>query len=129
MSDDNLQLVQGAYEAFGHGDIPGVLAVMDENIVWHTPELLPQHVPVRGRDDVLGFIQKLGAVWEDFNLEIKDFCASGDLVCVIGRGGGKLDGSETGYGFVHVWTMRDGLCVHFDEYVDPSNEMVKRAAG
>ncbi len=129
MSDDNVQLIQGAYEAFGRGDIPAVLAILDENIVWHTPEVLPQHASVNGRDDVLGFFQKLGSIWQDFNLEIRDFCASDDHVCVIGRATGKRDGADDGYGFVHYWTVRDGVCVHFDEYVDPSSKMVADAAG
>lgn len=31
-SSSNLDLIRGAYEAFGRGDIPAVLGVMDENI-------------------------------------------------------------------------------------------------
>jgi hypothetical protein len=27
-------------------------------------------------------------------------------------------------GFVHSWTVRDGLCVDFDEYVDPAPELL-----
>jgi len=125
---DNTQLIQGMYGAFGRGDIPSVIANLDEQIAWHTPGVLPQTVPVAGRDDVGGFFQKLASSWEDFGLEIDDICASGDRVCVIGRAGGKLDGAETHYGFVHAWTVNDGVCTRFDEYVDPDELIAHSAA-
>ena len=126
MSNDNVELLRGTYEAFGRGDIPAVIGVLDENVAWITPAVLPHAMTVNGRDDVGAFFQKLASTWEDFNLEIDDFCASGDRVCVIGRAGGKLDGKPASYGFVHAWTVRDGVCVRFDEYVDPSPELLSR---
>ena len=39
---------------------------------------------------------------------------------------GKLDGVETGYGFVHSWTVRDGALARFDEYVNPAPELLSR---
>src|SRR2546423_6846937 len=128
MSDDNVALMQSTYEAFGRGDIPAVIGVMDENIAWHVPAVLPHATPVGGRDDVGAFFQKLGSTWQDFDLQIDDFCASGERVCVIGRAAGKLDGTPASYGFVHAWTIHDGVCVRFDEYVDPSPEIVERAS-
>jgi ketosteroid isomerase-like protein len=128
MSSDNVELMRGTYEAFGRGDIAAVIGVMDENISFNVPAVLPQAMPVDGRGDVGGFFEKLGATWQDFDLQIDDFCASGDRVCVIGRAGGKLDGVAARYGFVHSWIIRDGVCVRFDEYVDPSPEIVALAA-
>jgi ketosteroid isomerase-like protein len=52
--------------------------------------------------------------------------ASGDRVCAIGRAKGALDGGQASYGFVHAWTVRDGACLRFDEYVDPSLELIAR---
>src|SRR5260221_12457859 len=100
MSSENAQLLQTAYEAFGRGAVPAVLEVLDENISWNPPDVLPQSMPVSGRGDVPAFFQKLASTWEDFSLEVEDICASGERVCVIGRAGGKLDGAQTGYGFV-----------------------------
>jgi uncharacterized protein len=124
---DNAQILQDLYGAFGRGDIPAVIAGLDEHIAWNAPDVLPHSTPVNGRDDVPAFFQKLASTWEDFNLEVEDMCASGDRVCVIGQAGGKLDGRQTSYGFVHAWTVRDGVCVRFDEYVDP-DELIAHAA-
>ena len=126
MSEANAELLRGTYEAFGRGDIPTVLAALDENIAWRAPDILPHAIPVNGRDDVPAFFQKLASTWEDFDLQVEDICASGDRVCVIGRAGGNLDGVHASYGFVHAWTVRNGICVRFDEYVDPSPEMMGR---
>jgi ketosteroid isomerase-like protein len=126
MSNDNAELLRGTYEAFGRGDIPTVMGVLDENIIWNTPAVLPHAMTVHGRDDVAAFFQKLASTWADFNLEIDDIVASGDRVCAIGRAGGTLDGEAASYGFVHAWTVRDGVCVRFDEYVDPSRELLAR---
>jgi hypothetical protein len=44
MSNDNVELLRGTCEAFGRGEIPAVMAVLDKNIVWNTPAALP-HCP------------------------------------------------------------------------------------
>jgi ketosteroid isomerase-like protein len=125
MADDNLALIQSAYEAFGRGDVPAVLGIMSEDIEWSVPEVVPHGMKVRGRDEVGGFFERLGATWSDFGLDIDDFVASGDRVCVIGRASGTYDGKQTGYGWVHSWTVRDGAAVRFDEYVDPAPELYR----
>src|SRR6478609_3821742 len=90
----NAELLQNTYEAFGRGDIPAVLAVLDEHIVWNAPDVLPHAIPVAGRDDAAKFFQSLASTWEEFGLEIDDVVASGDRVCMIGRAGGTIDGRQ-----------------------------------
>ena len=124
MSNENAELLRGTYEAFGRGDIPAVMAILAEDIVWNVPAVLPHAMAVSGRDDVGRFFENLGATWEEFGLEIDDVVASGDRVCAIGRAGGKVGGTQASYGFVHSWTVRDGTCIRFDEYVDPSPELI-----
>ena len=126
MPNDNAELLRATYEAFERGDIPAVMAVLDENIVWNAPAVLPHSMAVSGRDDVPKFFQNLASTWGDFTLEVDDLVASGERVCAIGRAGGTLDGERASYGFVHAWTVRDGVCVRFDEYVDPSPELIAR---
>src|SRR4051794_1981806 len=42
MADQNLDTVRGAYEAFGRGDVPGVLETLADDIAWEVPPPLPQ---------------------------------------------------------------------------------------
>jgi ketosteroid isomerase-like protein len=124
MSDQNVQLVQGAYEAFGQGDVPAVLGVLADDIAWSVPPPLPQAVEAHGRDEVGAFFERLGSIWEGLDIQVTDFVASGDRVCVIGRGSGKVGGEDAGYGFVHAWTLADGKAVRFDEYAQPGAGLV-----
>ena len=126
MAEGDLELIQSGYEAFGRGDIPAVLDILADDIGWSAPEVLPQGGRTSGKDGVAEFFQRLVSMWEGLNLEIEDFVASGDRVCVIGRATGTYDGDETGYGFVHAWTVRDGKAARFDEYADPPLDLVRK---
>ena len=39
----NKQIIQGAYQAFAEGDVPRVLALMDDKIEWTEAEGFPLH--------------------------------------------------------------------------------------
>jgi uncharacterized protein len=126
MARDNVELLRNTYEAFGRGDIPAVMAGFAEDIEWSVPEVLPHGGRSRGLEGVAGFFEGLASTWEDFGLELDALFGSGDRVCAVGRAGGSLDGVRTGYGFVHVWTVSDGACRRFDEFVDPDPELFAR---
>jgi ketosteroid isomerase-like protein len=126
MPTDNVELLRNTYEAFGRGDIPTVMAAFAEDIELSVPEVLPHGGTSRGLDEVAGFFERLASTWEDFGLELDALFGSGDHVCAVGRAGGSLDGVRTGYGFVHVWTVTDGACRRFDEFVDPEPELLAR---
>lgn len=124
MATDNVELVGELYESFGRGDIPAVLSAFADDIEWNAPDVLPHGGTTRGKDGVAAFFGRLASTWEDFDLTIDAVFGSGERVCAVGRGGGKLDGVQTGYGCAHVWTVADGVLTRFDEYVDPSPEML-----
>jgi ketosteroid isomerase-like protein len=126
MAQDNVELLQKTYEAFGRGDIATVMESFADDISWHAPAVLPQGSDARGKEEVGGFFQRLVGAWDGLTLVLTDFVASGDRVCVIGQARGRLDGTETGYGFVHCWTIWNGLCTDFEEYVDPAPELLAR---
>jgi ketosteroid isomerase-like protein len=124
MPDRNLDLVRAAYESFSQGDVPAVLGTLAPDVVWSVPPPLPQAGEAHGPEEVGAFFQKLVGIWEGLDIQVDDFVASGNRVCVIGRGSGKVDGQETGYGFVHCWTLEDGLATRFDEYAAPGPELL-----
>lgn len=97
---------------------------LSEDVEWKVPEVLPHGMKAHGREEVGGFFERLAATWDELAVELDDYVASDDRVCAIGRVRGRLNGTEAGYGFVHSWTVRDGVLVRFDEYVDPPAEVV-----
>jgi uncharacterized protein len=125
MADDSREVAQRAYDAFARGDIEGVLATFDENIEWNAPAVLPHGMQVKGRDAVGGFFQKLASVWDPgFAIQVDSIVAEGDRAFASGTASGSIDGVPGSYRWVHAWTIADGHCIRFDEYVDPSPEVI-----
>ena len=50
----NKQIIQGAYQAFAEGDVPKVLALMDDKIEWTEAEGFPLHGTYVGPQAVVG---------------------------------------------------------------------------
>ncbi len=95
-----------------------MLAVLDEDIVWNAPNVLPQ----RSRWPVVTTLRssfkaspRLG---KSFGLEIDDVVASGDRVCMYRPSRWHNRRKEGELRLRARWTLRDGVCVRFDEYVD-----------
>jgi ketosteroid isomerase-like protein len=111
---EDLALVQSGYEAFGRGDIPGVLAVLSPEIQWHIPGRNPMAGTYKGHEEVVGFFtQLMERTGGTFNLEIHDFLASDDHVVALTRETGQRDGKSLDSNVVHIWHLRDGKAVEF----------------
>jgi ketosteroid isomerase-like protein len=114
------ELVRGAYEAFGRGDVPAVLEVLADDVSWNAPDVIPQGGSFHGRDGAGQFFQGLGGAWEELRLDVEDVIEGGDNVVGFGRATGRLrGGGDSGYGFVHIFTVSGGRVIRFREYVDP----------
>lgn len=118
------ELVAGVYEAFGRGDVPAVLEAMDPQIEWREAEgnpYMPSGEPWIGPDAVVeNLFAKLGEDWDGFTVHPKSFHDAGDVVTVEGRYAGTHNdtGMELDCQFCHIWTLKDGKLVGFQQYVD-----------
>ena len=119
---DNIDVVRKGYEAFGRGDMNGLLAQFDADIEWRTPG--PADLPTagdrRGHAGVQEFFQNLFAIVDIQRFETTQFVAQGDTVMVIGEDTSrvKATGTTLEFRFVHAFTVRNGKVVAFDEYTD-----------
>jgi ketosteroid isomerase-like protein len=120
----NVELVQKGYDAFGRGDIPGLLALLDDQIVWTTPG--PSEVPFagtrRGPSAVAQFFQTLVSVVDVVRFEPRQFIAKGNQVVVLGDDTSrvKATGKSIEFRWTHVFTIRNDMIVAFEEYGDTS---------
>ena len=57
----NAALVQSAYDAFGRGDIAGVIEMLDDDVDWSAPKTLPHGCVFHGKAGVGEFFQGIGA--------------------------------------------------------------------
>lgn len=124
MSEQNVQLVQSAYAAFGRGDIPALLAMLGEDIEWDAvkgsaPEV-PTAGPRHGRAGVREFFETLGKSVEFARFEPREFIAQGDRVAVVGYYSGKArpTGASFESDWVMIFTVKNGLITSFQEYAD-----------
>jgi uncharacterized protein len=113
-------VVQGAYEAFGKGDIAAVIGLLDPGVEWSSPETLPHGGEFSGPAEVGRFFEGIGAQWRDLSLDVESVAAIGDedVVGVLRASGTRTDGTRQSYGAAHVFTVRDGKIRRFREYVD-----------
>ena len=127
----NVTLVEEAYASFKSGNIEHLVNnLLAEAIEWSVPKV--EHVPYtglhRGRKEVAQFFVKLADFQEVQEFEPQEFIAQGDKVAVLGHYRWRV--KSTGKGFesdwVHVFTIKDGKVIKFQEYAD--SLAVQRAA-
>lgn len=123
MSENSVDLVRSMYEAFATGDVPTVVARMDPEIAWNEAENFPyaDGNPYIGPDAVVeGVFARLENDWDGWTLEIKEYLDAGDTTVVTGRyrATHKQTGNAIDAQFVHVWKVRNGKAVSFQQYVD-----------
>ena len=127
----NAQTVRSAYEAFSRGDVPAVLAVFADNVVWSEAEGHPYGGDYATPEGVVdGVFVPLATRWDHFTAEIDHVVDGGDdLLVAIGRYGGryKANGSTIDIPFAHVWTMKDGKAAHVRQHTDTA--LFQRAVG
>src|SRR5919205_2123715 len=71
MSQDKVELVRSAYEAYNRRDVEGVLGRFDQDIDWHVPDSLAWGDHVRGLEAVGRFFDGLKPyMGDDHRVEI-----------------------------------------------------------
>jgi ketosteroid isomerase-like protein len=122
MSQENVEIVRAANEAFLAGDIERALDALDPEIEWHaTVGGLDEGRVYRGRDQVVQAFADYFAVWERMEMRAEKYIdAGGDEVVVFhhevakGRESGAVVETDTGT----VQTVRDGKIVRVRSYLD-----------
>lgn len=128
----SVDLVKGVYNAFATGDVPAVLAAMDSAIEWRMAEgsLYADRNPYVGPQAVAqGVFQRIVSEVDSFAVHPEDFVDAGDVVVVEGRYRGRMKttGMPVDAQFAHVWHIRNGKIVRFQQYTD--THQWARAAG
>jgi ketosteroid isomerase-like protein len=120
---DNAAIIRGVYDAFLRGDITAVVAAMDAQIEWNEAEHVTYWpgAPFIGPHAVLtGVFARLPHDFDHFRVEIGRLVAAGDTVIVEARyrAVAKATGKPLDAQVAHVWDLRDGKIVRFQQYVD-----------
>jgi ketosteroid isomerase-like protein len=126
VSASEVATLRAAYQAFGRGDIPAVLAALDPQVAWECPAELPFGGTFRGPEEVLGYFQALAGTFESLEVVPDLFLDAGpEHVVVRGRDRVTLGGEPMDVAFLHLATLRGGRVVAFREYLD-SGRVLRR---
>jgi ketosteroid isomerase-like protein len=111
MSQENVEVVRAAFQAFERGDMEDLLRRCDESIaITQDAELLGASREQHGHDGVLEAFAIWPELWDDFRVEILSVTDKGDQVMVrtLNHGRGKDSGAEVEMPFTFLFTLRAG---------------------
>lgn len=119
-TDQNVQVIQQLYQAFGRGDVPTVLTCLDPHATWvnpygkgHFPGQWGK--PCRGHAEIVEFFKAINEAVEVRGFDPYEVIAQGDKVVALINWNGVV--RQTGKAFqvllVHIWTLRDGKVVDY----------------
>ncbi len=123
IEETNTAAVKQIYAYFEAGDVPSFLATLDPGIVWNEAENFPYAVtnPHVGPDAVVaGVFGPMATDWSTFAVVPESYLAQGDKVAMFGRyhAVSAATGETMDPQVVHVWTLKDGKAVAFQQYAD-----------
>ena len=118
-----IDIVKGIYEAFGRGDVVAVLGAFDAGVSWREADgfLYADGNPYVGPQAVAqGVFQRIGGDMDGLTLSLDNIVDGGDTVVTEGRYHAtmKKTGTPVDAQFAHVWQVRDGKVVRFQQYTD-----------
>jgi ketosteroid isomerase-like protein len=129
MSDENLKLVNSAYEALNRGDIEAVVNLCEPGFELDMSQRVFNPATYEGHDGIRRFYREVREVWEEFRWEPEELHESGDRVVALlhSSGRGRASGLEIDRHVAMVWTLREGRASALQFYLDPGEAL--KAAG
>jgi uncharacterized protein len=113
MSQENVEVVRAAFEAWNQGDLDAWLETFDPEVEWHTSgAFLGFETAYYGHDGVRNFWQQFREGWEEISLDIEEIIDRGEQVIVLFwfRAKGR-DGIEVQRRHAICHTVRGGRVV------------------
>jgi ketosteroid isomerase-like protein len=115
MSQENVEIVRRAYEAFSRGDPEAGIADMSPTFEYVATGALPDSPRVaQGPEGYAEFARWMLDQFDDARTEIHELTDAHDKIVasVTLRGRGRQSGVDVGWHVWHVWTLRDGKVIH-----------------
>lgn len=128
VDQESVQVIRAAYAALEAGDAVKMLAVCADDVAWIYPgseTLVPVAGEFVGRIGIEEFFELLN---EDESFQVitpKEFLQHGERIIVLGHycSSIKSTGREYETDFVHIFTLRDGKIIKFQDFFDTAAEL------
>jgi ketosteroid isomerase-like protein len=120
MSQENVEVVQQAWDAWLRGDMPGVFSQFDPEVLWETSHFRDwPESSYHGIEGVERFLREWRDVWDDLQLVVEDVRAAPDgrvLSLILQRGIGRNRGLAMEMEMAQIATLRNGKVTRLDNY-------------
>jgi ketosteroid isomerase-like protein len=130
MSQENVEIVQCAFEAVERGGGEALLQLLDPDIVWEVRSDLPDADTYRGHEGVRRLFEVFDEVLKESWYSPREFLDAGEQVVVVLRWGGRGKGSGVAFEEreeTWIFTLRAGKVSRVKEY--GSRDQALEAAG
>ena len=125
-----LTVVQEVFRCFAEHDVPGLMAVLDESIEWHEPDVdVPWRGIHHGHDGFVRWLDIIGRELSDLAVQPHEFIASDGTVVVLGHESARVTATGRTYhsDFAFVFRVRNARLVSFRAYHD-TDAMIRATA-
>jgi hypothetical protein len=117
-----IEVTQQVFERFGAQDIPGIVAMLHEDIEinFYGPSIIPYAADYRGLQEAPRFFETVFASVEIQQFDPLQFLSDGDMVIVTGelRLTAKPTGRTFESDFVHVIAVRNEKWLRFRDFMN-----------
>ena len=119
MSQQNVEVVRAAFDAWNAGDMDAVAAQHDPNVIWPPFEGWPEAETLVGREACMNQYERMRAAFDVDTAEpISDFVAAGDRVVVRVNWRGEGQGPDMNLELTRVYTVRKGKIFMVEDFWD-----------
>jgi ketosteroid isomerase-like protein len=123
VSEENVEVVKAAFDAWNAGDMDRLRDMYDPNVVLHMVPGWPEPGPYAGREAVMRQFAQLREAWDADVVEPISFVDVGDRVVVrqIWRGFGR--GPDANIDLTIICTFRQGRVVSLEYFRDHADAL------
>jgi ketosteroid isomerase-like protein len=94
MSQQNVEILRRATEAFNRGDLEAWFAEFDPDVVWYAFPDEPEPGPFRGRRGVQKMVDRWTELFSGLRSDVEEYIDAGEYVLVPTRISGRVAGSD-----------------------------------
>ncbi len=129
MSQENVEIVRGAYKAMSRDDWDAVLEAADPDFELVPPDQSPRSAPVRGAEEVRAWYTDQRETVGDLSVEVEELIEAGGFIVALIRLRIRPHGADADFELriAHLWTLRDGKLTRCEVF--PERENALEAAG
>ena len=130
MSEENVRVLQDAFDAYNRREYDAATAPFHPEVEWRFPPMALEFEHLRGKDAIHEFWRTLDEVFEDFTLAPLELTPTGDdqiLAHLRFTGQGRGSGAVTNVEWHIVYRFRSGLVWRADFFA--TREQALEAAG